>query len=197
MVHAELLVAVLTPIVPRGREPRLADRVRIREDVVIGLLDRHRQASLADPPARRHHMTRVVGDDPIVHRDEVAEGARRRHVVQNPRPGGGTVGILGVERGLDGLRAAELTAARPRGSGANLTAARGEGWESPLAAETRVVAVLPCEGTRDHDGLPCSIVARTIVVEGGDIVWAQVATIAPESSVGFRRYLHVRMHLVE
>ena len=107
------------------------------------------------------------------------------------------MGILGVESGLDGVRGAELTAARPHGSGANLAAARGERWESPLAAETRVVAVSPCERTGDHDGLPCSIVACRVVVEGGDVVWAQVATIAAESSVGFPRYLHVRMHLVE
>src|SRR3989475_6604086 len=131
-------------------------------------------------------MTWVIGDDAIVHGDEVAEGGGRGHVVQNPRPGGGAVGILDVESGLNGIRAAELTAARPRGSGTYLTAARGEGWESPPGVETHVVTVLPCERARNHDGLSRSNVACTIVVEGGHVVCAEVATIAPESSAGFR-----------
>ena len=125
MIDVEATAAVAAPVVTGRGKPRLADRVPVREDVVRHVLRGGRRIDFAPAPARRDDVARVVEDDPVVHRREVRERRRRRHVVEDARAGGRAVDVFHVEGDLERACGAELAAGCGALSGADLTAAGG------------------------------------------------------------------------
>ena len=173
-------VAVEAAVVAGGREPRLPDGVRVRDDRVIRQLRRRRDADLARPPARRYDVTGIVGDDAVVHGREVWKRRRRRHVVENARAGRGRMRVLDVERDLDRVLHAELAAGGVGRAGAHLTASGGKTGQTPLRREGGVVGVLPGIRAGDDDGFAGPVVAGRVRVEGDQIARSERTAVLAE-----------------